>query len=135
MLVLSSLSLPLSVCLRLSLSLSPSLSLPPSLPPPLSLCLSLSLCVCLSRSLSLSLYVSLYFSLSFGEFLACMLCGTPCGPLLVRACVLVLSPQDITDPAKIAADELCERSVTLYGYVRGAYLKSSMAVSATVGPP
>ncbi len=36
--------------------------------------------------------------------------------------------QDITDPAVIAGNELCNRSITMYGYVRGAYLKSPMTV-------
>lgn len=37
--------------------------------------------------------------------------------------------EDVTPPEKIQADPFCDRSVTLYGYLRGSNLKQGMKVS------
>ena len=38
------------------------------------------------------------------------------------------SMEDITDPAKIREEQLCDRDVTLYGYVRGTHLRKNTPV-------
>lgn len=42
--------------------------------------------------------------------------------------VVVDRHEDITDPNRVDADENCERSIALYGYVRGTHLKPNMKV-------
>jgi hypothetical protein len=42
--------------------------------------------------------------------------------------VLVDRHEDITDPNRVDEDENCERSIVLYGYVRGTHLKPTMKV-------
>lgn len=42
--------------------------------------------------------------------------------------VLVDRFEDITHPDKIQVDPMCDRKVTLYGYVRGTHLKPGMKV-------
>lgn len=42
--------------------------------------------------------------------------------------VLVDRHEDVTNPNAIEMDNLCDRSVTFYGYVRGTHLKPNMKV-------
>jgi ribosome biogenesis protein BMS1 len=42
--------------------------------------------------------------------------------------VLVDRHEDITDPNLVDEDKNCERSIVLYGYVRGTHLKPNMKV-------
>jgi ribosome biogenesis protein BMS1 len=37
--------------------------------------------------------------------------------------------EDVTDPEAVRANPKCDRSVTLYGYLRGANLKPNLKVS------
>lgn len=48
---------------------------------------------------------------------------------LTHACCDISYVQDVTNPAVVEQDPLADRSVALYGFVRGAFLKSGVPVS------
>ena len=39
-------------------------------------------------------------------------------------CRCVISMEDLTDPEQVRVDPKCDRTVSLYGYLRGTYLKN-----------
>ena len=43
-------------------------------------------------------------------------------------CVLVDRVEDLTDPQAIRVNSKCDRTVSLYGYVRGTHLKQHSSV-------
>ena len=48
--------------------------------------------------------------------------------MLVECLEYGLQVEDMTDPQKVHDDDKCDRDVTMYGWVRGTYLKPQAKV-------